>query len=236
VAFGLVILKYLFHAQGWELVQQSSLHNGVISSAIFVLGFILSATISDYKESERIPSDLAANLEDMFDDAAAIHASYPVFDLNKFRKQLSKIAHGFDQDARHRSYNTGTDIRALATFFSQMEVRKVPPNFIVKLKQQQTSLLRSRHRVNYIQRIKFIPSATILARAITSMVLILLLATNIDPFYGGLVVMGIISFVLVYILLLISVISTPFHASGKTQDDVSLFLVKEAADYLSRKR
>ena len=44
-----------------------------------------------------------------------------------------------------------------------MEQGNVPPNFIVKLKQQQTVLLRHRHRVDYIQRIRFIPSASILA-------------------------------------------------------------------------
>ena len=59
--------------------------------------------------------------------------------------------------------------------------------------------------------------------------------TNIDPFYGGLAIVGIISFVLVYVLVLISVISTPFHAAGKTRDDVSLFLVSQVAKRLSKK-
>lgn len=65
------------------------------------------------------------------------------------------------------------------------------------------------------------------------MVIILLLLTNVDPFYGGLTIVGLISFVLIYMLVLINVISTPFHAAGKTRDDVSLFLVNDAAAYLS---
>lgn len=231
-----VVVKYLFHALNWEVIQQSSLHNSVVSSVTFVIGFILSATIADYKESERIPSDFAAHIEDMYDDAAAIHASYPVFDLDGFRLQLRKIAVGFNKDVRIKSYDARQDIRGLAPYFVAMEAGKVPANFIVKLKQQQAQLLRSRHRVNYIQRIKFIPSATILARSIVAMVIILLLITNIDPFYGGLVIVGLITFVLLYILILINVISTPFHAAGKTRDDVSLFLINDAASYLSKRR
>lgn len=235
-AFATVAVKYLVHYLGWELIEQTSLHNSVISSVTFVIGFLLSATIADYKESERIPSDFASHLEDMYDDAAAIHQSYPVFDLEGFRKQLLTIAKGFGNDARKRSYDARKDIRGLAQYFIAMETGKVPPNFIVKLKQQQTQLLRSRQRVNYIQKIKFIPSATILARSIVVFVLVLLLLTNIDPFYGGLIISGIITFVLIYMLILIQTISTPFHEAGKTLDDVSLFLIRDAAEYLSKKR
>ena len=113
-----------------------------------------------------------------------------------------------------------------------MEKGGVPATFIVKLKQQQMALLRSRHRVNYIQRIKFIPSATILARSIVIVLIALLLVTDINPFYGGLVMIGLISFILIYMLILIRVISTPFHKAGRTQDDVSLFLIKDAVNYL----
>lgn len=40
-----VALKYVLHILGFEPVEQSSLHNGVISSVTFVIGFLLSATL-----------------------------------------------------------------------------------------------------------------------------------------------------------------------------------------------
>ena len=230
-----LIVKYVFHYLGWEIIEQTSLHNSVISSVTFVIGFLLSATIADYKESERIPSDFASNLEDIYDDSVQIHASYPTFDIEALKTQLQRVAEGFGKDARKKSYDAREDIRTLGVYFAAMESGGVPPNFIVKLKQQQTQLLRSRQRVNYIQRIKFIPSASILACSIVIGVIVLLILTNIDPFYGGLVISCIISFVLIYMLILIRVISTPFHEAGKTQDDVSLFLVNDAAEYLAKK-
>ena len=221
-----VALKYVLHILGFEPVEQSSLHNGVISSVTFVIGFLL------YKESERMPSEFAAQVENMYDDAASIYQNYPTFDIEGFRSQMYKIATGFTKDARRRSYDVRNDIRGLLPYFAEMEKGGVPANFIVKLKQQQMALLRSRHRVNYIQRIKFIPSATILARSIVIVLIALLLVTDINPFYGGLVMIGLISFILIYMLILIRVISTPFHKAGRTQDDVSLFLIKDAVNYL----
>ena len=225
--------KFLFHDLNWEPIEQSSLHNAAVSSVIFVMGFLLSATIADYKESERIPAEFAANIEDMYDDATAIHSSYPVFDIHVYRDQLKRVVVSFAHDARKKSYDAKNEIRLLTPFFIEMEKGKVPPNFIVKLKQQQTSLLRLRHRVNYIQRIKFIPSANLLAKTIVGLILILLLLTNVDPFYGSMAIVGIVSYVLVFMLLLIDVISLPFHEEGKTRDDVSLYLLEEAEEYLS---
>ncbi len=234
-AIVIVVLKYWVHTLGLEPVAESSLHNGVMASVTFVMGFLMSATIMDYKESERMPADFAANIQDMDNDATSIHEVHPVFDLKGFRKQLKKIAQGFGKDIRTDDYDASKHIRALGPFFAAMEKGDVPPNFIVKLKQQQTALLKTRHRVNYIQKIRFIPSAAILAKSIVAALILLLLFTDIDPFYGGLAIIGIITFVLVYILILIDVISTPFHDAGETFDDVSLFLVKEAIESLDRK-
>ncbi|MNI65484.1 hypothetical protein D3C73_1209960 [compost metagenome] len=64
------------------------------------------------------------------------------------------------------------------------------------------------------------------------LIIVVLLLTNIDPFYGGLVLTGAISFILLYMIILIQTVSIPFHAKGLTQDDVSLFLLRETAAYL----
>jgi hypothetical protein len=116
-----------------------------------------------------------------------------------------------------------------------MEKADVPANFIVKLKQQQALLVRNLFRVNYIQRITFLPSAIILAWSIVVLAIGLLLLTEIEPFVGGMVLSGVITFILVYVLLLIRIIGTPFHSEGKTKDDVSLFLLERTIDHLRRR-
>lgn len=234
VTGGVVLVKYWLHYLGWEPIEQSSLHNSIISSVIFVIGFVLSATIADYKESERIPAEFASVVENMYEDAREIKSAYPKFDLEVFRKNLIDILGSFREGTRINRTGARREIHELNVTFGEMERAGVPANFIVKLKQQQAQLLRSMYRVNYIQKIKFIPSAFFLVRSIVVLVIGLLLLTNIDPFYGSLVIVGLIAFIMTYMLILIQIISTPFHAEGTTRDDVSLFLLREAGEHLRK--
>lgn len=232
VTVSIVAAKYALHTIGFEPIEQTSLHNAMISSVIFVIGFILSATIADYKESERIPAEFASTVENMYEDAKEFHKQYPKFDLELFRSNLIDVLSAFRTGTRVNRKGARREIAELNITFGQMETAGVPANFIVKLKTQQATLLRSMYRVNYIQRIKFIPSAFLLVRLIVLLAVGTLLLTNIDPFYGGLVLTGTITFIMTYMLVLIQVISVPFHDSGKTRDDVSLFLLKETRNYL----
>lgn len=231
-----VAIKYLMHIFGWELITQTSLHNSIISSVIFVIGFILSATIADYKESEKIPAEFASNIQDIYDDASTIHKTYPKFDLVLLHSNLLDILSSFRVGTRVKRTRVRKHISNLQESFSQMEKAGVPPNFVVKLKQQQTQLLKNLFRVNYIQKIRFIPSATYLVRSIVLLVIAFILLTEIEPFYGGLVITGILTFILIYMLFLIQTISVPFRAKGETQDDVSLFLIRETTEYLNEHR
>lgn len=225
----------MLHLTGNEMLVLGSLHTGVVSGTFFVLGFLLSATIADYKESERIPAEFSSVIENMYEDAEATNRTYKKFDLPGFKKQLHRVAQSFAKDVRNKKHTTRLEVHKLNDTFVAMEKAGVPPNYIVKLKQQQAQLARLLFRVTYIQRIKFIPSATILARAIIPIVVTLLLFTEIEPIFGGIIITAMITFILTYILILLQVISTPFQREGKTQDDVSLFLIKETIDYLGKK-
>ena len=235
-SFGIALLvvgiKLSLHHLGFEPIAQTSLHNSVISSVIFVIGFLLSATIADYKESEKIPAEFASLVEDIYEDAKALQKNYPDFAIQDLRKNLIDILDVFREGTRSKRRTVRQEIHDLHLTFSEMEKAGVPPNFITKLKTQQAQLLKSIFRVNYIQKIVFIPSAVQLAWSIVVMVIAMVLLTDVDPSYGGLALSGIISFIMVYMLLLIRVISVPFHLAGRTQDDVSLFLLHETKKYL----
>jgi hypothetical protein len=232
IAVPFVVLKYALHRLGWELVEITTLHGSVVTGALFVLGFILSATIADYKESEKIPAEIAAIIHDMHDDVTAISNAYPKLKKSVFDRKLYDIASAVGDDVRNKTYHTQADISALSELLAGMEKAGVPANYIVKLKQQQAQLTRVLLRVVYIQRIRFLPSATVLARVIVVLTLGLLVVTEIEPFYGGLALASIISLIFIYVLRLLEVIAVPFHPEGKTQDDVSMFLVDQAAERL----
>ena len=233
-AAAVVALKYILHAFELEPIAISSLHGSVISGEIFVIGFLLSATMADYKESERIPADISSIIESMSEDVLSIEENYPKFKAADYQEGLHAITRGYLVDLRSSSRKSVTreELHNLNKLHSQMEKAGVPANFIVKLKQQQAMLLRHLFRVNYIQRITFVPSANILAWSIVVLAATLLLLTDMDPFVSSTIITGAIMFILVYVLQLIRVIRTPFHAEGKTRDDVSLFLLERTVDHL----
>jgi hypothetical protein len=227
-----LLLKSLVHYLGYEFVRLGSLHTSVVAGVFFIISFQLSATIADYKESEKIPAEFSATVQNMYEDAATIHKAHPAFDFKAFRSKLLIILEAYKNDVQNRTRNAHKQVHKLNPAFVAMEQADVPPNFIVKLKQEQSTLTKNLLRVNYIQTITFIPSATILTRTIVTLVVGLLVFTDIDPMYAGLGLTAIITLMLTYILLLIALISIPFHADGETQDDVSLFLIDQTIDHI----
>jgi hypothetical protein len=229
----LIVIKYFLHAKGLELIELTTLHRSVLTGTFFVISFLLTSTMSDYKESERIPAKFSAIIESMFEDASSIHANYKKFDMNDFRLRLKRIAAAFAVDVRKKRRSTRLKIYDLNGSFSEMEKVGIPPNYIVKLKQQQAQLLEILYRVVYIQRIKSIPSASTLVRLTVALSIFLILFTDTSQFIDGAVIAAIITFLFIYILLLIDIINVPFRKSGRTKDDVSLFLVDETVKHLS---
>lgn len=231
LVIGLKLL--LNHVLHFEPIEQSSLHNALISSAIFVMSFLLSSTISDYKESERIPAQFASTVDDMFHDAKQIHRAYPKFDLEKFRLGLIEIVKQFRAGTRKDRKVLRKEITDLHLSFYDMEKAGVPPNFITKLKQQTATLSANLFRVNYIQKINFLPSALLLGRLIVGLVVTILVLTDHGTSVGEVAITGGITFIMTYILRLIYVARIPFGSKGSSQDDVSLFLLREVRDYLT---
>lgn len=231
LVIGLKLL--LNHVLHFEPIEQSSLHNALISSAIFVMSFLLSSTISDYKESERIPAQFASTVDDMFHDAKQIHRAYPKFDLEKFRLGLIEIVKQFRAGTRKDRKVLRKEITDLHLSFYDMEKAGVPPNFITKLKQQTATLSANLFRVNYIQKINFLPSALLLGRLIVGLVVTILVLTDHGTSVGEIAITGGITFIMTYILRLIYVARIPFGSKGSSQDDVSLFLLREVRDYLT---
>lgn len=59
VVIVLVAAKLAVERLGWEFIVVSPLHTSIVAGAIFIVGLMLTGTMSDYKESERLPSGFA---------------------------------------------------------------------------------------------------------------------------------------------------------------------------------
>ncbi len=226
--------KAAMHALGWEYLELNTLFSSVIGGAVFVFGLILAGTLSDYKESERIPAEIAAVAASIAEDGRYCKEQFPVFDEVTLRARVIALLAAFRSDLGTPGARSALDaLAALTPSFIEMERIGLPANHVVRLKGEQASIRRTLLRVYYIQKIDFLPSAYNFVRTLVVLIIGLLLLTVIEPVGLGVVLVGFIAYLFTYILRLLRTLDTPFRVHEKTQDDVSLFLIHELEERLA---
>lgn len=220
--------KAAMHALGWEYLELNTLFSSAIGGAVFVFGLILAGTLADYKESERIPAEIAAVAASIAEDGSYCKQQFPGFDEAGLKARVLALLQAFRSDLGTPGARTALDaLRALTPSFIEMERVGLPANHVVRLKGEQAAIRRTLLRVYYIQKIDFLPSAYNFVRTLVVLIVGLLLLTVIEPVSLGIALVGFIAYLFTYILRLLKTLDTPFRVHEKTQDDVSLFLVHE---------
>lgn len=227
----LIGVKLLIKFLSLEFIEMTALFTSVIGGGIFILSIILSGTLADYKESEKLPAEIANSIQNIYQEGLYVKQTKNGFNLDRLRENLDGILKSFKKDlSTQNSREALTFIENLSDSFLEMEKLGVPPNFIVRLKQEQSILRKSFLRVYHIQRTNFLPSAQILTQSIVFLILLLLVFTRVEPFLNGIVVVAFVSYLFIYLLRLLRIIDTPFRIDEHTMDDVSLFLLREASE------
>jgi predicted membrane chloride channel (bestrophin family) len=94
---------------------------------------------------------------------------------------------------------------------------------VARLKQEQSNLRRSIIRIHTIRETSFISSGYLLADLITILLCVGLVLARIEPFYESLFFVGVISYLMIYLLLLIRDLDNPFgYYDRHSGEDVSL--------------
>lgn len=237
IVLGLSVVKAGFHWFGLEFLELNTLLTSGIAGAIFILGFLLSSVLSDYKEAERIPSEIRVSLEAINSDVSSFAAGNAEVDLQGCRITLRKIVQslrqGLDHENGHNNLKPALEhVANLDAVFSQLEKLGMPANYIVRLRTLQDSLRRSLLRIYHIQRIQFVPSVHILVQTLVASIILLLLFLKTEGSPASALMFGFICYMFVYALYLIQLLEQPFLKGHNTFDDVSMFLLTEFSDKL----
>lgn len=233
---GLVIaisaVKIFVHWMQFEFVTLSTLLTSAIGGAIFIIGFLLSGVLSDYKESERLPADIRVALEAIHDDAVCFAEPRADFEINPLRTILVNILKtlriGLGHRGAHRDLQPViAEVDKLTPLFAQMDSLGMPANFIVRLRGQQDQLRRCLFRIYHIQSMQFVPSVYILVKTLVAAIVLLLLFLETEGSPGTALIFGFISYMFIYALYLIETLEQPFRKDHDSLDDVSLFLLRE---------
>jgi hypothetical protein len=225
----LVLVKIALVAFDLEFINLSPLYTSIVAGGIFVIGLIVAGTLADYKEAEKVPAEMAAALEAILEDGRSIKETTPEFDLDRLKKVLVRVVDTFRDDLAGGTTTCLEAINEVSESFEELERLGAPPNYIVRLRQEQGVIRKSALRVYHVQRTDFLPSAYVLIQTIVLLIIAGLEVTRFDPVYEGLVVLVVISYFFLYLLRLLRIMDKPFRVTEQTMDDVSLFLLREFA-------
>lgn len=227
--------KLVAHSLGWEVISLNPLFSGIVAANVFLMGFLLSGVLADYKESERLPGELAASIETIADEAAIVYESKKAEVAKQFMEYLLGLTVSV-KNWFHKKEHTRILMSALGEMshhFANLE-GLTQANFIARLKQEQSNIRRMLIRIHTVRETSFIPSGYIIAH-VTSLLLVAgLILVKIDPFYESLFFVSVITFLLRFLGLLIQDLDNPFgYYEGYSVEDVSL---KPLDDVIARLR
>lgn len=219
-----VAIKTGVHFLGWEFLTLNAIFSGIIGATVFLMGFLLSGVLSDYKESEKLPGEIAAIIATMADEIEIIAASRPEAPLKSsmiYVHDLIVCIQGW-MHKRERTRAVTEKIRGLNEHFLQFEAL-TQANFIARLKAEQNNLRKIIIRIHTIRETDFISSGYLIATSTTVLLLAGLIFAEIRPFHESLVSIGIVAYLLIFLLLLIKDLDNPFgHFEKGSSEDVSL--------------
>src|SRR5688500_11461665 len=106
----------------WQFVTTSPLLTAVVSGGIFVAALVVAGTLSDYKESERVPAEIVGALESIYTDGRMFKMEKPAFDLDGLEIRLRKVVTTFIADLENPGQRTCIDaVNAVSESFAEMD-------------------------------------------------------------------------------------------------------------------
>jgi hypothetical protein len=216
--------KLLIHFLGWEILSINPLFSGIVAANVFLMGFLLSGVLADYKESERLPGELSACLENLAQEVSGIRMAKAEARVGPCLILLSRLSEDILSwfHKRHRTAELMEHVNDLTSQFALME-QWTQATLLARLKQEQSNLRRSLIRIHTIRETSFVSSGYLLADLVTVLLCIGLVLSKIEPFYESLFFVCVIAYLMTYLLLLIRDLDNPFgYYERYSGEDVSL--------------
>ena len=234
----IIVLKFIAHALHLEYLSLIALFTAVVSADIFLLGFLISGVLSDFKDAEGLPGEMAACLESLLDECAIMHLEKKSAKVRACHAHIVRLIDQLDGwfFRRVSSKEVFDDLTGLNHHIARLE-EHAPVDFLARMKGDQSEIRHMVIRIHTIRDVPFSQSAYAISEIITGLLLIGLVVIQITPFVDGVAFAGFVSFVLVYMNILIRHLDHPFDYTHRHEetDQASLkpFLdLKQRVKYL----
>ncbi len=228
----MVALKAVTERFHLDVLPIDAVFSGIGSGTIFIMGFVLSSLLPDFKEAERVPSDIRTALDALHDDVAMFAQEHDGVDRAAFETRLRTIAIAVVNGLASRS-EEGHIARALAEtaglvpFVAGLGRFGMSDNAMTRLRGNLDLLRRSLYRIRYVERVDSLPSLHVLMQVMAATVLLLMPFLALENLVGAAILFAFVTFLFVYALHLMAVFDRPFHQIAGGADTVDMFLLEE---------
>ena len=227
-------LKFGSHKYGLEVMELNALFSSLIAGTIFLIGFLISGVLADYKESEKLPSELASLLRNLHDDTLTILKGKNLAAAREFilfqRDFTGSLMDWFYKKIKMKIILD--KISSMNDFFIALEKEGIQPNYIIKMKNEQNNIRRIIMRIDTIRDTEFVGSAYAIVEAMGMLTVFGLLIMKIESFYASLFMTLLITFLISYMFLLIKDLDNPFDYAGRGETGTEIPL-KPIHDFAS---
>ena len=236
IVFVVLCLKLVVHFLRWEVISVNPLFSGIVAANVFLMGFLLNGVLSDFKESERLPGELSACLENLTQEVSGIRMAKPEAKVGACLILLSQLSNDILSwfHKKHPSSELMGHVNDLTPQFALME-QWTQATLVARLKQEQSNLRRTLIRIHTIRETSFVSSGYLLADITTTLLCIGLILAKIEPFYESLFFVIVISYLMIFLLMLIRDLDNPFgYYERYSGADVSLKPLQDTASRLAQ--
>ena len=198
ITLALLVFRLVFDYLKFDILPVTNLITAFISGAIFTIAIIYSGTLIDYKESEKIPGEIATSLRTFYSDLELVRVPDKAL-VKGMQEKTAALLRCINMNFRNNAWNLeemDTAIDTINADISKLVDLNVPPNFVIKLKTEMTTIDRLSHRIKTIADTSFIPAAYAISELAAVGVIILLLFIKLDPYYEGVVIFTVLCMLL----------------------------------------
>ncbi len=239
----IVILKF-YIPEKYQFIEPVSIYGTIFSSIIFIYWFILSPSISEYKESEKLLIDVKSTLWNIKTDAKYLNWLNEEFDLKSFNSIFSKLLNDFF------NYIADDEKKEFLYYFEELndinlvwEKAWITANHIIRMKQELSNLKKSFIRISQIKEKEALPLIIHkLKNFITAIVIVILLLLNMSTDTVDIIwkieetmMLFLFSFLYIYLSFIIESFDNPFD-KRKFSWYLDLSFIKNCAIDLETKK
>ncbi|MEO6131454.1 MAG: hypothetical protein ABIQ02_06375 [Saprospiraceae bacterium] len=203
----------------------------IITGGIFLIGFMLAGTLADYKESEKMPSDMACSIETIEDLIILAHDFNPNFDLTEQRKQINDVTGSIlrwfsNEESEKVVFDRIKGLASIALLVQNSKIGSTAARCTAEI----STLRKLFSRAVVIKKTNFLSTGYALLEIETVALIVLLMISKFENYFIGAILVCFVTHIFVYMIRLIRDIDQPFEYSStgkKGAAEVDLFPLQD---------